>query len=272
MAIPFQNANLTLAQMRDFVAQLSDLEIGTTENVDIQLDLVNGFIKEGFQKVVAISVRWPYYQTTYTLGIAQGIRPYTSFVQTQPTAIGNPTKAITDILQIISVVNSDSTYSGNSLIYLDQAKCESIWVGTNDQPGPPAYYSVWADQLNIWPKPDNNYSFTIRGYRNPSLAWLSDANTAIDISPQLQLPLVNYVMARVFQYQEDNEMAQAYMRNFEQGIAVLENNLTASNSNRQLIMSGGLVLNGPQNTAYGWSDGPGIQVMPGSPNPIAFGW
>jgi hypothetical protein len=101
---------------------------------------------------------------------------------------------------------------------------------------------------------------------------LSDANAAIDISPQLQLPLVNYVMARVFQYQEDNEMAQAYMRNFEQGIAVLENNLTASNSNRQLIMSGGLVLNGPQNSAYGWSDGPGIQVMPGSPNPIAFGW
>jgi|LakMenE01Jun11ns_1017448.scaffolds.fasta_scaffold9879786_2 hypothetical protein len=272
MAIPFQNANLTLAQMRSFVAQLSDLEIGTTENVDIQLDLVNGFIKEGFQKVVALSVRWPYYQTTYGLGIVENVRAYTSFVQTQPTAIGSATKAITDILQIISVVNSDSTYSGNSLIYLDQAKCESIWVGTNDQPGPPAYYSVWADQLNIWPKPDNNYSFTIRGYRNPSLAWLSDANAAIDISPQLQLPLVNYVMARVFQYQEDNEMAQAYMRNFEQGIAVLENNLTASNSNRQLIMSGGLVLNGPQNSAYGWSDGPGIQVMPGSPNPIAFGW
>jgi hypothetical protein len=104
------------------------------------------------------------------------------------------------------------------------------------------------------------------------LAWLSDDNASIDISPQLQLPLVNYVMARVFQYQEDNEMANAYMRNFEQGIAVLENNLTAPNSNRQIIMSGGLVLNGPQNTAYGWSDGPGIQVMPGSPNPIAFGW
>jgi hypothetical protein len=272
MAIPFQNANLTLAQMRSFVAQLSDLEIGTTENVDIQIDLVNGFIKEGFQKVVALSVRWPYYQTTYGIAVLQNTRAYTSFTQTQPTAIGSSTKAITDIAQIIAVVNSDSAYAGNALIYIDQARAESLWVGTNDQPGPPAYYSVWANQLNIWPLPDNNYSFTIRGYRNPSLAWLSDDNALIDISPQLQLPLVNYVMARVFQYQEDNEMANAYMRNFEQGIAVLENNLTAPNSNRQLIMSGGLVLNGPQNTAYGWSDGPGIQVMPGSPNPIAFGW
>jgi len=92
MAIPFQNANLTLAQMRSFVAQLSDLEIGTTENVDIQLDLVNGFIKEGFQKVVAISDRWPYYQTTYSLAIAENIRPYTSFQQTQPTVIGSNPK------------------------------------------------------------------------------------------------------------------------------------------------------------------------------------
>jgi hypothetical protein len=271
MAIPFQNENLTLAQMRDFVAQLSDLEIGTTENVDIQLDLVNGFVKEGFQKVVALSVRWPYYQTTYTFTTVENQRAYSTFAQFQPSS-GTP-KSITDIAQIIAVINSDSSYSGNSLIYLDQAKCESLWVGTSDQPGPPAYYSIWADQLNIWPKPDNNYSFTIRGFRNPSLTWFSDANTPIDISPQLQLPLVNYVMARVFQYQEDNEMANAYMRNFEQGIAVLQNNLTAPNSNRQLIMSGGLVLNGPQNTAYGvWGDAPGIQVMPGSPNPIAFGW
>ena len=255
--------------MRNFVAQLSDLEIGTTENVDIQLDLVNGFIKEGFQKVVAISTRWPYYQTTYGIGVVENIRAYTSFTQTQPTPIGSATKSITDIAQIISVVNSDSSYQGNSLIYIDQARAESIWVGTNDQPGPPSYYSVWADQVNIWPLPDNNYSFTIRGYRNPSLDWLSDDNAAIDIAPQLQLPLVNYVMARIFQYQEDNEMAVAYMRNFEQGIAVLQNNLTAPNSNRQLILSGGLQIN-PY--GYWWSDTPGIQVMPGSPNPIAFGW
>ena len=272
MAINFSNANLTLAQMRTFVGELSDLDIGVDANDDISTDLVNGFIKEGFQKVVALSVRWPYYQTTYSLAVAQDIRPYSSFTQTQPTVIGSNPKSITDILQIISVVNSDPAYAGNSLIYLDQARCESIWVGTSDQQGQPAYYSIWADQLNIWPLPDNNYTFTIRAFRNPSIAWLSDENAAIDISPQLQLPLINYVMARIFQFQEDNEMANAYMRNFEQGIAVLQNNLTAPNSNRQLIMSGGLILNGPQNSAYGWSDGPGILVMPGSPNPIGYGY
>ena len=264
MAINFSNANLTLAQMRTFVGELSDLDIGPDTNDDISTDLVNGFIKEGFQKVVALSVRWPYYQTTYSLAVFENIRPYTSFVQTQPTAIGSSTKAITDILQIISVVNTDSAYSGNSLIYLDQARCESIWVGTSDQPGQPAYYSIWANQLNIWPLPDNNYSFTIRAFRNPSIAWLSDENAAIDISPQLQLPLINYVMARIFQFQEDNEMANAYMRNFEQGVSVLQNNLTAPSSNRQLIMSGGLQLQ-----AYDFAPFEvGMKVLPGSPYPL----
>ena len=265
MAINFSNANLTLAQMRTFVGELSDLDIGFDANDDISTDLVNGFVKEGFQKVVALSNRWPYYQTTYSLAVITGIRPYTSFQQTQPTVIGSNPKGITDISQIISVVNSDTSFQGNSLVYLDQARCESIWVGTQDQQGPPAYFSVWADQLNLWPKPDNDYSFTLRGFRNPSLTWMENEGDAIDISPELQLPLINYVMARIFQFQEDTEMANEYMRSFERAIAIIQGNLTAPSSNRQLIMSGGLQL-----TPYDWwwSDTPNMRVLPGSPYPL----
>jgi len=265
MAINFSNANLTLAQMRTFVGELSDLDIGFDENDDISTDLVNGFIKEGFQKVVALSNRWPYYQTTYSLAVFTGIRPYTSFLQTQPTVIGSNPKGITDISQIISVVNSDANFQGNALVYLDQARCESIWVGAQDQEGIPAYFSIWANQLNLWPKPDDDYSFTIRGFRNPSLTWMQNEGDSIDISPQLQLPLINYVMARIFQFQEDPEMANEYMRSFEKAIAIVQGNLTAPSSNRQLIMSGGLQL-----TPYDWwwSDTPNMRVLPGSPYPL----
>jgi hypothetical protein len=265
MAINFSNANLTLTQMRTFIGELSDLDIGFDENDDISTDLVNGFIKEGFQKVVALSTRWPYYQTTYGFGVIENVRSYTSFIQTQPTPIGNVSKAITDISQIIAVVNSDPNYQGNALVYIDQAKAESLWVGAQDQQGIPAYFSIWADQVNLWPKPDNNYSFTLRGFRNPSLEWMQDEGLAIDISPQLQLPLINYVMARIFQFQEDPEMANEYMRSFERAIAIIQGNLTAPSSNRQLIMSGGLQL-----TPYDWwwSDAPNLRVLPGAPYPL----
>lgn len=263
MAISFANENLTLTQMRSFVGQLSDLEIGFNEDDDISTDLVNGFIKEGFQKMVALTIRWPYYQTSYSFNTVVNQRAYTSFTQVQPTPSGSSTKSITDITQIIAVVNN--TNAGNALIYIDQARAESIWVGTNDTQGIPAYYSVWGNQLNLWPRPDDVYSITIRGFRKPSLSWFQDENLPIDISPELQLPLTNYALARIFQFDEDPEMAMVYMRNFEQGIALLQNNLTAPNSNRQLIMSGGLQL-----TPYDWwwSDTPQMQVMPGTPYPF----
>ena len=264
MAINFSNANLTLAQMRTFVGELSDLDIGVDANDDISTDLVNGFIKEGFQKVVALSNRWPYYQTSYTFAVSEGFRSYSSFVQIQPAVIGSNPKAITDISQIISVINSDTNYQGNSLIYIDQARAESIWVGTSDQQGIPAYFSIWADQVNLWPKPDNNYSFTLRGFRNPSLTWMQNEGDPIDISPQLQLPLINYVMARIFQFQEDTEMSNEYMRSFEKAIAIIQGNLTAPSSNRQLIMSGGLQLQ-----AYDFAPFEvGMKVLPGSPYPL----
>ena len=260
MAINFSNANLTLAQMREFVGELSDLDIGFDENDDISTDLVNGFIKEGFQKVVALSQRYPYYQATYGFSTIANQRGYNNFGRILPSVTS---VNITDIQQIIAVVNN--TNNGNAMVYLDQARCESIWVGTSDQADIPAYFSIWANQLNLWPKPNDVYSITIRGYRVPSLTWFSDENLAIDIDPQMQLPLINYVMARIFQFQEDPEMAREYMSSFEKAVAIIQGQLTAPSSNRQLIMSGGLQL-----TPYDWwwSDTPNLRVLPGSPYPL----
>jgi hypothetical protein len=261
MAIDFGNANLTLAQMRTFIGELSDLDIGIDENDDISTDLINGFIKEGFQKIVALSQRYPYYQSTYGFTTTVNQRSYVSMGQVLPTVNINTT--ISDIQQIIAVVNN--TNSGNALIYIDQARAESIWIGTNDQAEIPAYFSVWAGQLNLWPKPNDVYALTIRAFRKPLFTWFTDENTAIDIDPQMQLPLINYVMARIFQFQEDPEMANEYMRSFEKAVAIIQGQLTAPSSNRQLIMSGGLQL-----TPYDWwwSDTPNMQVLPGSPYPL----
>jgi hypothetical protein len=266
MAINFSNANLTLAQMRDFVGELSDLDIGFDENDDISTDLVNGFVKEGFQKIVALSQRWPYYQSTLSFSTVNNIRGYSSFTQTLPSVAS---KTIDDLYQIVAVVNngpsSGNNGQGNALVYIDQARAESIWVGSSDQADIPAYFSIWANNINLWPKPNDAYTMTIRAYRVPSLTWFSDENSAIDIDPEMQLPLINYVMARIFQFQEDPEMANEYMRSFEKAVAIIQGQLTAPSSNRQIIMSGGLQL-----TPYDWwwSDTPNMQVLPGSPYPL----
>ncbi len=259
MAIPFSNENLTLAQVRDFVSQLSELSIGASAQDDITTDLVNGFVKEGFQKIYQLSTRYPYYQSILGFTTVANTKSYNALTYSIPVGYG--TTDLGGLNQVISVVNQTDT--GNSLIYIDQFKAESIWVGSNDVAGIPAYFSIWAGKINLFPKPDDAYGITVRAFRRPDLDWISDVNTSIDISPDFQLPLINYVMARIFQYQEDPEMANVYMRNYEQEVALVQQNLTAPNSNQPMILSGGLQLAfdyGYGNRAFG--------ILPNSPYPL----
>ena len=260
-----------------YLEDISDLSIGPDSNVDdISDDLVLQFIKEGYQRVVSLYDRWPWFQAVYTFDTVNNQRSYSTgftLTSTTSTAITTPAsgKSLADIASVINLVNN--TNSGNELIYIDQFKAEQIWVGTNDQSDIPAYWSIWAGQINLWPKPNDVYSITMRGYRVPSLTWLSqpDSNSTdyVDLDTEFHMMLVNFVMMRIFQYQEDPEMAAVYQRHFQEGVAIAQQNLSAPNSNQPLILSGGLQL-----TPYGywWDNTPGISVMPGSPYPLGRAW
>jgi hypothetical protein len=265
------------------IENLSQLQIGYDQNTDdIDQDLVLQFIKEGYQRIVSLDGRYPWFQSTYQFVTLPSIRTYDDAfsltatwspyipVAPDPNALN---LTISNIREVISVTNN--TNAGNECIYIDQFKAESTWVGTNDQPDIPAYWSLWGNQINLWPKPnDTEYQITIRGYRNPSLTWLTDSSNSsstdyVDLDPEFHMMLVNFTLARIFQFQEDPEMASVYMNHYNSGVTIAKANLTAPNSNQPLIMSGGFQLNGAANTNYGYGYGQaGILVQPGSPSPI----
>jgi hypothetical protein len=110
----------------------------------------------------------------------------------------------------------------------------------------------------------------MRGYREPSLEWLNqgDANSTylVDLNQEFHLMLVNFVMMRLFQFQEDPEMAAVYQRHFQEGVAIAKDNITAPNSNQPVILSGGLQTY----PGYWWNTSPGILVRPGTPYPLGL--
>jgi hypothetical protein len=269
------------------IESLSQLEIGYNPDVDdINQDLVLQFIKEGYQRILSLENGLPWFQATYQFSTIVNIHSYASGFSLI-AAYSNPDASIVagsyplvspdatalnltsrNIKEIISVTNN--TNAGNELIYLDQSKAESIWVGVNDIAGIPTYWTLWNNQINLYPKPDQEYQMTIRGYRQPGLAWLTDSNNSestnyVDLDNEYQVMLVNFVLSRIFQFQEDPEMANVYMRHYEQGVAIANASLTAPNRNQPLILSGGLQLTG--NNGYWWSDA-GMQVLPGNPSPL----
>ena len=260
------------------IENLSQLEIVYDNDVDdIDQDLVLQFIKEGYQRIVSLDTRWPWFQSSYQFNTVANQRSYSStfdltatsspYISVYPNASATDLD-LSDIREVINCVNN--TDAGNELIYLDQFKAESIWVGTNDQPDTPSYWTLWGGQINLWPKPDSVYDMTIRGYRQPNLSWLTDSSNPastvyVDLDPEFHMMLVNFVLARTFQFQEDPEMASVYMQHYNAGVTIAKENITATNGNQPLIMSGGLQLNGAQNKAYlgnGYGSA-GILVMPG---------
>lgn len=294
--MPQPNSTLTTGlnsyYLIELIENLSQLQIGYNPDVDdIDQDLILQFIKEGYQRIVSLETRWPWFQATYSFTTVEDVRAYADAF-TLLTAYSNPTNSIaagsyplvspdatalnlasTNIREIIALVNN--TNAGNDLIYMDQFKCESTWVGTTDQASIPVYWSLWGNQINLWPKPDDEYNITIRGYRQPNLSWLttsanSSSTVYVDLDPEFHMMLINFVLARTFQFQEDPEMARVYMDHYNAGVTLAAANLTAPNSNQPLIMSGGFQLNGAANRRYGYGYGSaGFAVVPG-PYGIAF--
>lgn len=227
---------LNISQIRNLVEDVTTLQIGNGTGDDISQDLVDTYIREGFQRIISTYDRWPYFQATYSLSTIQNQRAYTTgFTRTAPSTVSGITAS--DIKEIISVTNE--TDAGNQLIYIDNFKAENVWVGTNDIAGIPAYFSLWAGQLQLWPKPDDEYSLTIRGYRQPSYAWLTDTGQNVDLDDEFHIMLINFVVSRCFQFQEDPQMAQVYMNHFDIGVTLARDNLSAPSNNQPLILSGG---------------------------------
>ena len=280
---------LNITQLRTAITNISGLTIGTGTNVDIQTVLIDQFIEEGFNQIVNVENRWPYYQETLNFYTTNNLHKYDgegqpsgndieavpNFTEIDPTPGAPGDLVIGNFQQIIALTNESNM--GNKLIYIDHFRAEEIWSGTNDIAGVPNYFSLWGQYIYLWPKPNNagddgaamgnvdgngdaipiqpkygafntardsgRYYMLMRVYRQPSYAWLTNVNLAVDLPDPLQFPLVNYVMARIFQFQEDPEMAQVYMNHFEKAVAIVRGNQTAPNSNQQIVLSGGLQTN-----------------------------
>jgi hypothetical protein len=148
---------VNLADVRTMVRDISDLD-----TVDLPNALLDTFVKEAFQRIVALERRWPFFQETYTMNTIVDQRPYSI-------------AGIGDIREIISIV--ETTASGNRFTEIAYDDAEDIWLGNTDVAGRPYFWAVWDAQIHLYPKPDAVYPLTVRAYRNPTYTWLS--NTAV---------------------------------------------------------------------------------------------
>jgi hypothetical protein len=210
---------ITLTTLRSQVRDMADLDA-----TDLSNTIIDQFAREGFQRIYALERRWPILQETYTFNTVANQREYT-------------VSTIGDIREIISVV--DTSTQGARLSLIDYNDAESIWLGNLDVASRPYFYSFWDKKLQLWAKPDIVYSMTVRAFRNPVYTWLTNITQDIDLDEWFHAILPYFVLARVYQRQEDSDLANMYMKSFEEGVAFARRDLMKASSAQPVVMSGG---------------------------------
>jgi hypothetical protein len=210
---------ISLNTLRSQVRSMADLD-----EEDLPDVVVDQFAREGFQRIYALERRWPYLQESYNFNTVVGQREYTI-------------STIGDIREIISVLDTSSSGARLTLIPYDNA--EEIWLGNTDVPSRPYFYSFWDKKIQLWAKPDAVYPITVRAYRNPVYTWLSNPDEMIDLDEWFHALLPYFVLGRVYQRQEDAQLAQMHLNSFEQGVGLARRDLMKASSAQPVIMSGG---------------------------------
>ncbi len=210
---------ITLTTLRSQVRDMSDLD-----STDLSDSVIDQFAREGFQRIYALERRWPILQESYTFNTVANQREYTI-------------STIGDIREIISVV--DTSTQGARLSLIDYNDAESIWLGNLDVASRPYFYSFWDKKLQLWAKPDIVYPMTVRAFRNPVYTWLTDITEEIDLDEFFHAILPYFVLARVYQRQEDSDLANMHMKSFEEGVAFARRDLMKASSAQPVVMSGG---------------------------------
>jgi len=210
---------------------LSDLRAAVYSQVDLQEDdlpttLVDLYLQEGFQRTVQREQRWPSYETAWAV-TTDSLTP----------AVGD---FPSDIAGLVEVLDSDY----RPLAHLGHSQARASF---RDSTGEARYFSVWAQQVYLWPAPTAAATFELRGWRLPTVFNVSDpAGTIPDCDTRLHLPLVHYACSRVMAQQEDEILENTYLDSWNRGVEMARADIMRPMHDEPLILNIGLRLPVPQ--------------------------
>lgn len=197
-----------------FVRSITDLD-----EADLPAVLIKQYMKDGFQRIINLERRWPFFETTYSLNTVADQRDYPikNIGETLPGAEDG------DLREVISIIDNSSSGNRLSIVSLDDA--EAVWHGSFDTPSRPLLFAEWGDVIKFYPKPDVVYPLTIRGYRKPRYDWVADGTQQVDCDERLHDAIAYYAVSQVYKRQEDSEMSNVYKQSFDEAVSLARNDL-----------------------------------------------
>jgi hypothetical protein len=194
-------------------------ELTADDVADATIDM---YARDGYDRIINMERRWPTFQTSATLTLTAGDATYNIATQ------------VADLREVISLVHADTVFQLD-LISLEQG--ERLWRNTTS--GRPLHWAEWAGEIQVFPAPDSEYTLNVRGYRKP-IAWYDSDTLEIDADERLHIALLYYVVARLYQLQEDVDMSNFYASTFAEAVRSAHADIMRPSSHRPLVLNQGI--------------------------------
>jgi hypothetical protein len=208
-------------EIRNAARTITELDVSDVSDATIDL-----YIKDGYDRIIAMERRWPFFEGSATFVTVAGQRDY-------------PIDTVGGVLwrEITSLLNTAP--GGERLELISYDKGEQTFIADWDiQVGEPRFWSLWAGNVQLWPTPISAQTFLVRGYRRPNDWHLSDG-TPVDCDERFHRSLIYYAIAQLYQLQEDAEMSSFYRATFEEAVRLVRADVMRVASHVPLILSGG---------------------------------
>ena len=193
----------TVQGWRDFVRTYMDVEAEDVPDL-----LIDGWLIDAVQIIRQREVGWPCYQANGS---------FTTVADTQAYAIPLTSVGATwrDITMIIG--------PWEPLQRMSHRAAEDVYfvpTGVTAFSGYPEAFSIWNDQIYIWPAPNDAYTMTVRGYRNLK-NWYVGGDSVPDVPDQFEPALRDWMLSEAMLHSQDAELAANFKSKFDEKLGVL---------------------------------------------------
>ena len=216
-------------------------EITDLDSVDVSDTLLTMYLKDGYQRMIEMERRWPFFEVSSTLATVVDQRDY-------PLS-GIYGGLLQEITSLVDATNA------TRLGWIGYDDAESTWIGGTDSTGVPRYYSLWAQNINLWPKPSAVLSLTLRGYRKAT-DWTISDSLEVDADLRLHHALIYYVVSEMYRLQEDAELAANYRGSFSEAVKMARDDIMRQPESYPLVLSGNANrgrFRGPNHNGLTWA-------------------
>jgi len=211
---------VNLQDLRDYVRTQLDVDEEELPNA-----LLDAYISEGFERTISLEVRWPFYETRWSVSYLPADRVVFLPDNCDPAGI----MALVDMS------------TGVRLVQIANEAAEDNFIGGQSGSATPATYSIYGREIMLWPSPgESERQYHLRGYRLSADWMLGGAAAVPDMDARLHILLAHYAIALSYAQQEDEVLENVYMTRWQNGFTAAHNAICRPRHHRPLVFNVGV--------------------------------